>query len=42
MTADFKAALEELFNKILNFVLGILKVEFPEFGGILGDEEVAE
>ena len=38
MTKDFKAALEELFNKILAFVLGILKVEFPELDKIMGDD----
>ena len=35
MTDALKLQLEELFNKILAFVLGILKVEMPELDKII-------
>lgn len=34
-TEALKAELEALFNKILEFVLAILKVEMPEVGEII-------
>ena len=35
MTEALKAQLEALFNQILAFVLGILKVEMPELDKII-------
>lgn len=35
MTDALKLQLEELFNKILAFVMSILKVEFPELDKII-------
>ena len=36
MTDAFKAAIENLFKTIYEFVMGILAVEFPELDKIMG------
>ena len=38
MTKDFKAALENLFKTIYEFVMGILAVEFPELDKIVNGD----
>ena len=39
---DFLKKFEDLFSMIIDFVIAIVKGEFPEIGAVLGEKEDAD